>query len=183
MSSVVCTSVRSGAEEENLFQKSLRLRRDGSFVIYSHDGEQTKESDEVMEGNWELCGSEIRIFGKRYTDTVVAAEYSQAVQRTPPSIFQSDLKIARFHDLALNEKEQLASLILTRVSRGLGLKKGEAAEIWGTEKVLARGTGEKEVAMNLVESLNAINPWTFRSPILADAMLPSAETGPCEPAY
>jgi hypothetical protein len=154
-------------------------------VVYSHDvvyeDKRTKNNDQVLEGNWELRGSEVRIFGKRYADTVITADYSQAAQKIPPSIFQSDLKIARFRDLMPNEKEQLASLIISRIGRDVKGRSNEAATIYGINgEVLARGTGEKALVANLVSSLDALNPWALRSPILADAMLPSDEIGSCD---
>jgi len=184
LSSVACALAVGEADPEAVFQRTLRLRRDGSFVIYSNDfiyeDRRTKNSDQVLEGNWELRGSEVRIFGKRYADTVVTADYSLAAQKIPPSIFQSDLKIARFHDLMRDEKEQLASLVVSRIGRDVKGNGNDALTVYGVgDAVLARGMGKKELVANLVNSLDAMNPWALKSPILADAMLPSDETGHC----
>jgi hypothetical protein len=182
LSSVVCSSSRAPGN----FQRSLRLRGDGSFVIYgkAYEDETSKKTDQVLEGNWELRGDQIRIFGKRYTDTVVLTEYSQNAHKTPPSIFQSDLKIARFHDLTPGEKQQLAALIWTRVSGATKASSGNPAEIRGVrDDVLAKGSDEKAIVTSLVKSLDNMNPWTVSSPILADAMLPSDDVGSCGTSF
>lgn len=178
-SSVACDS-SVGAMN---FQRSFRLRHDGSFVIYgkSSDEEGSKQIDQVLEGNWELRDGGIRIFGKRYADTVVQKDYSQAIHRTPPSIFQSELKVVRFRTLTALEKQQLASLIWTRLARNAAPANGEPLKIWSASgEVLALGEDQKSLLANLVNSLDKINPWTFRSPILADAMLDSDDVGGCE---
>jgi len=178
-SSVACDS-SVGAMN---FQRSFRLRHDGSFVIYgkSSDEEGSKQIDQVLEGNWELRDGGIRIFGKRYADTVVQKDYSQAIHRTPPSIFQSELKVARFRTLMALEKQQLAALIWTRLARNAAPANGEPLKIWNASgEVLALGEDQKSLLANLVNSLDKINPWTFRSPILADAMLASDDVGRCE---
>jgi hypothetical protein len=181
LSSVVCGSSLT----ESIFQRSVRLRRDGSFVIYSNEvtahRKGRKNANQVLEGSWELRGSEVRIFGKRYADAVIGVEYSPALARVPASIFQSDLKIARFHDLGPTEKEQLVSLILTRIGGVRG--NGKTIEVWKVGGSLASGKDEKTLLTNLVKSLDSMNPWTFRSPILADAMLPSDQTVPCREFY
>jgi len=179
LSSVICGSSLA----ESTFQRSLRLRRDGSFVIYTDDdvftyGKGSKSTNQVLEGSWELRGSEVRIFGKRYADAVIGAPYSSALARVPASIFQSDLQIARFHDLGPGEKEQLVSLILTRIGGVKG--SGKTINVWKVSGgSIASGNDEKTLVANLVKSLDSMNPYTFRSPILADAMLPSDQTGNC----
>jgi hypothetical protein len=179
LSSVVCTSSISAMN----FQRSLRLRHDGSFVIYgkSSDESGSKQIDQVLEGNWELREAGIRIFGKRYADTVVQKEYSQDVHKVPASIFQSELRVARFHDLPPAEKQQLVALIWSRLSRDGEQASGQPLEILGSGgTVLARGEDQKSLLTNLVKSLDNMNPWTINSPVLADAMLPSDDIGPCE---
>jgi hypothetical protein len=182
LSSVVCTSSISAMN----FQRSLRLRHDGSFVIYgtSSDESGSKQTDQVLEGNWELRGAGIRIFGKRYADTVVQKEYSQAVNKVPPSIFQSELRVARFHDLTPPEKQQLVALIWIRLSRDAEQKSGQPLEILGAGGIaLARGEDQKSLLTNLVKSLDNMNSWTINSPVLADAMLPSDDVGSCESPF
>jgi hypothetical protein len=155
-------------------------------VIYgkAYEDESGKKTDQVLEGNWEQRGSTIRIFGKRYSDTVVRTEYSQAAQRTPASIFQSDLKIARFGDLTATEQHQLAALILTRISGDAKATVGKPITIRGVgNQVLAKGSDEKSLAEELAKNLSNMNPWTVSSPILADAMLPSDDIGSCETSF
>jgi hypothetical protein len=178
-SSMACSSSVSPTN----FQRSLRLRHDGSFVIYgkSSDEEGTTQTDQVLEGNWELRGGEIRIFGKRYSDTIVQQDYSQSARRIPPSIFQSDLKVTRFRDLTSAEKQQLASLIWSRLTVGAAKTgPGRMSILGAAGAVLASGPDEKSLLTDFVRSLDNMNPWTFRSPVLADAMLPSDDIGPCE---
>jgi len=181
-SSVVCSSSLAPGN----FQRSLRMRADGSFVIYgkAYEDESGKKTDQVLEGNWEQRGPTIRIFGKRYSDTVVRTEYSEAARRSPASIFQSDLKIAKFGDLTASERQQLAALILTRISGGAKTMGGKPATVMGIgDQVLAKGSDEKSLAEDLAKNLAAMNPWTVSSPILADAMLPSDDIGSCETSF
>jgi len=178
LSSVACSSSFSRGN----FQRNLRLRKDGSFVIYAKAyDDDGKNTDQVLEGNWSQAGDEVRIFGKRYAETVLQTEYSQTKMRVPASIFQSDLRIARFQELAPHDKKQLVALIWTRLG---GRSSGEGAEdfsILGTGgKALASGTDEKTLLEGLTAALDKLNPWTIRSPILADAMLPSDEVGACD---
>lgn len=170
------------------YQRSLRLRRDGSFVIYgkAHDEEENKKVDQVLEGNWEWRATGIRIFGKRYSDTVVRNEYSQTARRTPPSIFQSDLKVAKFGDLNPTAQQQLVALIWTRIGAKTNWNEanGEKVEIVGTRGVtLASGSSEKELLANFARKLSEQNPWTVSSPILADAFLLSDDVGACEATF
>jgi hypothetical protein len=111
-------------------------------------------------------------------------EYSQTAHKAPPSIFQSDLKTARFHDLTATEKYQLGALIWTHLSGATKGESGSPLEIMGVgDKVLAKGSDEKALLTNLVKSLESLNPWTVSSPILADAMLPSDDIGSCGSSF
>jgi hypothetical protein len=180
LSSVVCSSSSAPGD----FQRSLRLRRDGSFVIYgkAHDEEENKKTDQVLEGNWEVRGTSVRIFGKRYADTVVRTDYSQTTRRTPPSIFQSDLRIAKFNDLTATQQQELAALVWTRIGSKADWEEAKGAPIAITGvggSVLARGADEKTLLAELAKSLQRLNPWTVSSPILADALLFSDEVGGC----
>jgi hypothetical protein len=184
LSSVVCSSSFTPGN----FQRSLRLRKNGSFVIYgkAHDEEENKKTDQVLEGNWELRGTGIRIFGKRYSDTIVRNEYSQAARRAPPSIFQSDLKIAKFGDLAPAEQQQLAALIWTKIASKADWEEANGAqvEIQGIGRVtLAHGADEKALLADLVKALRSVNPWTVSSPIVADAFMFSDDVGACATTF
>jgi len=180
LSSVVCHSSFTPGN----FQRSLRLRKDGSFVIYGKDNdeEKRKKTDQVLEGNWELRDSGIRIFGKRYSNTIVRSAYSQATRRTPPSIFQSDLKIAKFGELTAAEQQELVALIWTRIAPEpyWGQTEDPQVEIEGIGGVtLARGTDEKTLLANLVRTLRGMNPWTVSSPIVEDVFMFSDDVGAC----
>jgi hypothetical protein len=184
LSSVVCSSSSAPGD----FQRSLRLRRDGSFVIYgkAHDEEENKKTNQVLEGNWEVRGSSIRIFGKRYADTVVRTDYSQTTRRTPPSIFQSDLRIAKFNDLTATQQQELAALVWTRVGSKADWEEANGAPIAITGvggSVLARGADEKTLLAGLTNSLQRLNPWTVSSPMIADALLFSDEVGGCATTF
>jgi hypothetical protein len=180
LSSAVCSSSSAPGD----FQRSLRLRRDGSFVIYgkAHDEEENKKTDQVLEGNWEVRGSSVRIFGKRYADTVVRSDYSQTTRRTPPSIFQSDLRIAKFTDLTPTQQQELAALVWARIGSKADWEEARGApiEISGVGgSILARGADEKALLAELTKSLQRLNPWTVSSPLIADALLFSDEVGGC----
>jgi hypothetical protein len=184
LSSVACNSSFTPGN----FQRSLRLRKDGSFVIYgkAHDEEEKKKVDQVLEGNWELRESTIRIFGKRYSDTIVRTEYSQNTARTPPSIFQSELKVAKFGDLSSAEQQELAALIWSRIGSKTDWEEANGAQVQIRgigQTVLARGADEKVLLEDLVKTLRNMNPWTIRSPILADAFLFSDDVGPCATSF
>jgi hypothetical protein len=180
LSSVVCSSSSAPGD----FQRSLRLRRDGSFVIYgkAHDEEENKKTDQVLEGNWEVRGNTVRIFGKRYADTVVRNDYAQTARRTPPSIFQSDLRIARYNDLTGAQQQELAALVWTRIGSKADWEeaKGAPIQIIGVGgSSLAHGADEKTLLADLAKSLQRLNPWTVSSPIIADALLFSDDVGGC----
>jgi len=184
LSSVACTS----SFEPGNFQRSLRLRKDGSFVIYgkAEDQQEGKTVDQVLEGNWEWRGSGIRIFGKRYSDTIVNNEYSQSARRTRPSIFQSDLRIARFAELGSSQQQQLAALIWTRIGSETDWAESNGAEVQisgARGETLARGASEKALLADFVKNLLSNNPWTVNSPILADALLFSDDVGACEAKF
>jgi len=184
LSSVVCSSSSAPGD----FQRSLRLRRDGSFVIYgkAHDEEENKKTNQVLEGNWEVRGSSVRIFGKRYADTVVRTDYSQTTRRTPPSIFQSDLRIAKFNDLSSTQQQELAALVWTRVGSKADWVEANGAPISITGiggSILARGADEKTLLAGLTSSLQRLNPWTVSSPMIADALLFSDEVGGCATTF
>lgn len=178
LSSVVCSSSISSGN----FQRSIRLRKDGSFVIYAKaDDYESKKSDQVLEGNWSQNGNAVRIFGKRYADTVLQTEYGETKTHIPPSIFQSDLRIARFHDLSPHDKKQLVALIWSRLSSGAPADDDRELSIFGTDgQALASGKDKTSMLENLAAALDKLNPWTLQSPILADAMLPSDEVGACD---
>jgi hypothetical protein len=180
LSSVVCSSSSAPGD----FQRSLRLRRDGSFVIYgkAYDEEEHKKTDQVLEGNWEVRENSIRIFGKRYADTVVRNDYSQTTRRTPPSIFQSELRIAKFNDLSPGQQQELAALMWTRIGSKADWEeaKGAPIEITGVGgATLARGADEKSLLAGLAKTLRGMNPWTVSSPVIADALMFSDDVGAC----
>jgi len=182
LSSVVCSSSLAPGS----FQRSLR--KDGSFVIYGkdYDEEEKKKTDQVLEGNWELRDSGIRIFGKRYSDTIVRNEYAQTARKTPPSIFQSELRIARFAALAPSEQQQLAALIWSRIGAKSDWAEanGSLVSIVGTDgTALALGADEKVLLADLVKTLKRMNPWTASSPILADALQFSDDVGACAATF
>jgi hypothetical protein len=181
LSSVVCSSSINPGN----FQRSLRLRKDGSFVIYgkAHDEEENKKTDQVLEGNWELRGAELRIFGKRYSDTVVRKEYSQKTSRTPPSIFQSNLKIAKFNELTPRDQQQLAALIWTRIGSKVQEVTGSQLEVQGVGGLVARGADEPTLLADLVKTFRSMNPWTVSSPVVADAFLFSDDVGACASTF
>jgi len=167
------------------FQRSFRLRKDGSFVIYASSGDREgKQTDRVLEGNWDLRGAGVRIFGKRYAETVLETEYSLTKTKVPASIFQSDLKIARYRDLNPRAQQQLAALIWSRlVGKSMPGDEGPFA-VLGTDNLpIATGKDEKSLLVNFIAALKQRNPWTIRSPILADAMLPSDDIGACESSF
>jgi hypothetical protein len=184
LSSVACSSSFTPGN----FQRSVRLRKDGSFVIYgkAHDEEENKKTDQVLEGNWETRNGGIRIFGKRYADTVVRNEYSHSTRRTPPSIFQSDLKITKFAGLPPGDQQQLAALIWSRIGSKTDWAEanGQEIQILGADKaVLAHGANEESLLAELVRTLRKMNPWAVSSPIVADAFLPSDEVGACATSF
>lgn len=181
LSSLACSSsVMPGN-----FQRSFRLRKDGSFVIYAkaYDSDG-KKTDRVLEGSWEQQGANVRIFGKRYAETVLQTDYALTKTKVPASIFQSDLMIARFKDLKPRAQQQLAALIWSRLVGTATGADGEKLVILGTDnQVLASGKDEKTLLVNFIAMLKQRNPWTIQSPILADAMLPSDEIGACETSH
>ena len=120
-------------DKENSFEmchdSSLRLRSNGTFVIYSAETGQAIAGGDpsrtalilrgISEGNWEpLDDHDIRLFGKKYrvaTDILGVGylQSTQSVQKPPaPKIFQSAMKVYRYKDLPAAERRNLLRFIV-----------------------------------------------------------------------
>lgn len=167
----------------------LRLREDGSFVIYKGFDYGKPDSVEkpanvdanVLEGNWEPKGDKIRIFGRQYVTALRQSEYLQGAKPAAPraAIFQSELSIKPYVQLTREEKQTLFAYLWTK-------KKGAAGKnrplIWpvnvlGPPEVTGADYGE--LVKKLDEALSPLNPYYLQSSVVNDLFLPADKTSEC----
>lgn len=201
--SISCDIFNSSAPS-TYFHQRIRLRKDGSFVIYKWEDtcKRDKEnkpfrlSANVLEGNWEvLANGNLRLFGKRYPNTLEGSEYLKEKDRSvEATIFQTELKIKKYQELSSNERKAL----LTKLWK---LKNGPSAV---TKQALwcdsARNFKEEEMdslekysknfisgggtqSSNFDEMIHAeelrlskLNPIYLSSSVLEDFFLPIVDT-------
>ncbi len=175
-------------------RQRLRLRSDGSFVIYKSIEVQRPDSKEkpisqtadVLEGNWEAVPAGIRIFGKKYPTVIATSEYLKETAPTnDAAIFQSELHLKRYAELQPNEKQELFNQLWIA-------KKGPAAKAparWdhctlGQNHLQSPreifGNTPTEVFQTWDRFLQGINPYVIQSTMLTDAFLPTEDGVDCE---
>ncbi|MDH5178826.1 MAG: hypothetical protein OEZ39_08755 [Gammaproteobacteria bacterium] len=165
------------------FNRRIRLRSNGSFVIYqdfaygqSNDG---SVSANILEGNWALESGRIRIFGKRYTSELKNSDYLRDEEEkavTRPSIFQSYLDIRRYNELSNKEKDSLHEYLI----KSRGWKQGKNNWMYGiTNSMPLMGESRQELLSALAELLQKANPYYIKSSVLTDVVLPVANVEMC----
>jgi len=175
----------------------LRLRDNGTFVIYK-DFNYGKEDSavkpvdinaNVLEGNWEPKGENLRIFGRKYVTALQKSEYLQESAAAVPrvQIFQSELTAKPYNSLTPDEKQKLFAMLWAK-------KKGSAnqnqaftwvvgATKWnGTDQNKKRqvsGTNYVALQKAMDALLQQLNPLYVSSSVLTDLLLPTDETEAC----
>lgn len=172
---------------EKCFNTRIRMRENGSFVIYrdfaygaSNDGSVQAN---IMEGNWvnEQKGR-IRIFGKRYTSELKSSDYmnNKSGGTVSAKIFQSYLTIKRFSDLSAKEKKGLYQYLSK--NRGMPKTNGEKLRwdnLHNSEDSKISGNKKSEMLKSLEEYLTRANPYYIKSSVLTDLLLPTANVYVC----
>lgn len=182
------------------FYQRIRLRSDGSFVIYKWEDQCKRDSEykpfrlsaNVLEGNWEeLPNGNLRLFGKKYPNTLEGSEYLKEKDRSvEATIFQTELKIKRYNDFNASERKTLLSKLWK-------IKNGPASfsqpALWCETSKTLEGTDPKysknfisgggvhskslEELMAAMDSrLRLLNPVSLSSSVLDDLFLPSIDT-------
>lgn len=168
------------------FYKRIRIRKNGSFVIYrdmayGNDGSQ---SANVLEGNWVYDKNMLRIFGKKYTTSLTSSDYMKGqAKATVPSakIFQSFVTIKRYNELTKKEKSKLfVYLTKNRVET----KESDKGLVWAHnyDKIQSNeiiGDDISEVNSSLDKTLRKINPLYIKSSVITDLFLPTEDVSEC----
>lgn len=168
------------------FYKRIRIRKNGSFVIYrdmsyNNDGSQ---SANVMEGNWAYDKNKVRIFGKKYTTSLTSSDYIKGKDKgSVPSakIFQSYVTIKRYLDLTKKEKSSLFSYL---TKNRVEVKESEKGLVWShnynkIESNEIVGNTVSEVNLSLDKTLRKINPLYIKSSVITDLFLPTEDVSEC----
>ena len=184
--------IAPGPEEcfEGCNNKSLRLRSNGTFVIYldfgsvSNDG---SESANVLEGNWTVEQDKLRIFGKRYATQLRSSDYIKAEKtRSVPTanLFQSYITVTRYNDLSKAEQE---GILQAMIKRRPPVKDAGIGFSWvNTCKVAVKpepGGLFADTWSGLMSStrkyLEKINPYYVESSVVTDLFMPTDSVYGC----
>jgi hypothetical protein len=169
--------------------KRLRLRSNGSFVIYLDFGAKTdgSVSANVLEGNWAVEQDKLRIFGKRYTTELLSSDYVQAAKnKSVPTakIFQSNLTFTRYNDLPKAKQESVFQAMIK--SRPAAHDTGDGFT-WentcnlapeGKDGQLFAGTYQALLTMTR-KYIEKINPYYIESSVVTDLFMPSDKVSGC----
>lgn len=191
---VACSDCAERAYDANFLHQRVRLRSDGSFVVYKY--EETQKTDaqasplnqvaDVLEGNWEPVPAGIRIFGKKHPTLLAVSEYlKEAAPSAEAAIFQSELRLKRYGELSPNERQGLFDRLWTA-------KRGPAAKNQGvrwdscllSEKYTqtdgnAFGADRGAVFQAWDRFLKGVNPYVVESTMLTDVFLPTEDVRDC----
>lgn len=176
------------------FDSTMRLRSNGSFVIYTSTwGEDRAGRSAVVEGNWEaLPDGGLRLFGKKYNTSAwgVFSSYLKEDPKAPqgpaPRIFQSVMKAVRFASLPPAEQEQAVHYMLQTKWNHNYYEDGSAAVAAAADLdqlagILMHAAGEmtilggpdRETAVkNIVAGLIELNPLYVQSDVYTEILMP-----------
>lgn len=177
-------------------RSSMRLRGNGSFVIYSDTVNESLTG--IIEGNWEpLDGQSIRLFGKRYAADLegMRGAYlpeNRGEKKLPaPRIFQSAMKISKFSELAESEQKNVSSYLIQDLKkRGLVSNTPEGAksiailssipDVEDNDKIVViLGAGEEQVVGKLMKKLSELDALCVVSDVYTNVLLPIQKVGVC----
>lgn len=158
--------------------RKLRLRSNGTFVIYSF------YDDVVMEGNWESMPNGVRIFGKKYVTNPRDSEYMQAVKtKTTVKIFQANLEFIDLIkcDLAVYKKYFKTMLAERKFVQDKSLKPNYNNINWWMsvepyEEAKIDAKTEDELFKKLLLVARSQKAVLIYSPLFTDLFVPSDET-------
>jgi hypothetical protein len=169
--------------------KRLRLRSNGSFVIYLDFGSKNdgSVSANVLEGNWAVEQDVLRIFGKRYTTELQSSDYVQAAKsKTVPTakIFQSNFTFTRYNDLPKAKQEKVfQAMIKSRPAvqdTGNGFTWEHSCNIAPDSKdgQLFASTYQALLIMTR-KYIEKINPYYIESSVVTDLFMPTDKVSGC----
>jgi len=178
----------------------IRIRNDGSYVIYKGYDYSSKDADAsveatVFEGNWEPKDNLIRIFGRNYKTALETSEYLKGALKAPrTNIFQSELTIKPYSTLTAKEKAKLFEYLWSK-KRGpadrsqrmfwvVGIDEhacsGEINPQGNNAECVIEGTSYSDLVKKLDDFLLGPNPYWISSSILTDLLLPTDSVQQCQ---
>lgn len=165
---------------------SIRLRGNGSFVIYTDMGRDAGEDwSHIIEGNWDpQPDGTLRLFGKKYRAVVgvnadrgsyIGGEALDARNKTPaPRIFKSSMKVLYFNDLSPQEQK---NAVMQKIRSFPLTEEGESEIVFSLNTDAPHSKRwEPEFVENCVKLLRKVNPVCFSSDVYTDMTLPPAFT-------
>lgn len=174
---------------QGCFNKRIRLRSNGSFVIYRDfsdyaNGDRSLSAN-VLEGNWVIENDKLRIFGKRYTTELRSSDYMQGrdTDAVPKArIFQSYLMIKPYSELTYKQKDDVVQFLL----KSRGMPKSDSKQfVWvnyyNTYKEDAiTGNNLDAMIVSLKRFLDKTNPYYIKSSVFTDLVLPTTRVAACD---
>ena len=175
------------SEPEDVPKDTLRIRNNGSFVLYR---ESKYENADISEGNWEETGkNKIRVFGKKYriqpsvTSIYTYVGYNSQVddpnvKPTDIVIFQSDVTLSKFNSLTKKEQENIVRFIL-RATKYFCLPDAVyiRAKIQKDRFSFSeyREDGAEAMLEDMIAEFEKINPIYIKSDVYTGLMIPNDE--------
>lgn len=170
--------------------KRLRLRSNGTFVIYLDFGSVRNdggESANVLEGNWAVEQGKLRIFGKRYATQLKSSDYVQAEKsKSVPAanLFQSYITLTRYNDLSKAKRE---SILQAMIKSRPPVKNTEYGFSWENSCRVATGREDgllfadtwQGFLSNTRKYLEKTNPYYVESSVVTDLFMPTDEVDAC----
>lgn len=183
-----------GISDESCFNKRLRLRSNGTFVIYRDyqygETNDNRVSANVLEGNWAVEKGKIRIFGKQYTTELQSSDYikGQARKKSPAAkLFQTFVTVQPYATLSKAEKDKAVNFLFK--SRYPAEAEDAANLFWNNscrgdwKENQVKGNNRQELLASLSAFLAKKNPYYIQSSVITDFVLPTAEVNACTGFY
>lgn len=175
-----------GKSVNSCYNQRIRMRKNGSFVIYNDFGDNYDQTASVkaniMEGNWVDEKGKTRIFGKRYTSELNSSDYmnGKSGETVSAKIFQSHLTFKRFNDLTEEEKTNVYNYILKNRAWPKQSDKGyKLHNFVNSNDVNITGADKDEIIENLGKYLEKSNPYFINSSVFTGLLLPSDNVNLC----
>lgn len=180
--------VETGDGQGNCAESSIRIRSNGTFVIYR---DESYSESQIMEGNWEISGDNtIRLFGKKYEAPMESNSsgylMSTAGNDIPETrIFQSKMTIKRYNQMTQDEKDSIVNFLLksrTSDSDADAVGVGIFTTLIGKARYASLtycGKSLKQAKKKLKDKLELINPFYVKSDVYTDLIIPIGEVNIC----
>lgn len=187
--------VSDGGNDEGIYLQFLEETAVNFIKISFSNVSDSSFSANIIEGNWEPKGDQIRIFGKKYTTSLRSSEYlHENIDISQSTIFQSEVKIVPYSQLPENERKNiLAFLLKTMKPNNTDMTdKGNGKIYWPTGIHLENGTRKNDYRYDFFEAnsetklinkvdteLKKRNPFYIKSTVFSGLVMPAAEVKPC----